>query len=99
MRFYNQQHPFYCGIDLHTRKMYCCIVDQAGQVLVHRNLPTRSDRFLDLIAPYRDGLVVGVECMFSWYWLAPRFPLRDVCYATSRSLGKRQSGTRRLLSF
>ena len=49
MRFYNQQHPFYCGIDLHTRKMYCCIVDQAGQVLVHRNLQTRPDHFLNLI--------------------------------------------------
>ena len=59
MRFYNQQHPFYCGIDLHTRKMYSCIVDQAGQVLVHRNLQTRGDHFLNLIAPYRNGLVVG----------------------------------------
>lgn len=70
MRFYNQQHPFYCGIDLHTRKMYCCVVDAAGEILVHRNLQTRGDHFLNLIAPYRDGLVVGVECMFSWYWLA-----------------------------
>jgi len=70
MRFYTQQHPYYCGIDLHTRKMYVCILDQAGEVLVHRNLQTRGDHFLNLIAPYRDGLVVGVECMFSWYWLA-----------------------------
>ena len=60
MRFYNQQHPFYCGIDLHTRKMYCCVVDAAGEILVHRNLQTRGDHFLSLIAPYRDGLVVGV---------------------------------------
>ena len=28
MRFYNQQHKYYCGIDLHTRKMYVCIIDQ-----------------------------------------------------------------------
>jgi hypothetical protein len=26
--------------------------------------------FLDALAPFRDGLVVGAECMFSWYWLA-----------------------------
>jgi hypothetical protein len=26
--------------------------------------------FLKAIAPYRDGLVVAVECMFTWYWLA-----------------------------
>jgi transposase len=24
----------------------------------------------DAVAPFRDGLVVGVECMFAWYWLA-----------------------------
>ena len=31
MRFYNQQHRFYCGVDLHARTMYLCILDQAGQ--------------------------------------------------------------------
>ena len=25
MRFYNQQRGFYCGIDLHARKMFECI--------------------------------------------------------------------------
>ncbi len=27
MRFYKQQHKFYCGVDLNTKQMYCCIVD------------------------------------------------------------------------
>ncbi|RPH50715.1 MAG: hypothetical protein EHM85_09320 [Desulfobacteraceae bacterium] len=26
MRFYNQQHKNYCGIDLHARKMNVCII-------------------------------------------------------------------------
>ena len=26
--------------------------------------------FLKAIGPYRDGLVVAVECIFTWYWLA-----------------------------
>ena len=34
MRFYQQQHPFYCGIDLHARTMHVCILDQAGQTVV-----------------------------------------------------------------
>ena len=38
MRFYTKQHPFYCGIDLHARTMYVCILDQAGETLVHRNM-------------------------------------------------------------
>jgi transposase len=37
---------------------------------VHKNLPTPPEAFLRLIAPYREDLVVGVEGMFTWYWLA-----------------------------
>ena len=70
MNFYTQQHKHYCGIDLHARAMYVCILDQHGTKLVHKNLPTTPEAFLRLIAPYREDLVVGVECMFTWYWLA-----------------------------
>jgi hypothetical protein len=28
MRFYNGQHRYYCGVDLHTKRMYLCILDQ-----------------------------------------------------------------------
>jgi transposase len=70
MRCYNTQHQFYCGIDLHARAMYVCILHQSGESLVHRNMKTTPETFLNVIAPYREGLVVAVECMFTWYWLA-----------------------------
>jgi transposase len=70
MRFYTQQHAHYCGIDLHARTMYLCVLDQAGDVLLHRNFRCQPEAFLRAIEPYRDDLVVAVECMFSWYWLA-----------------------------
>jgi transposase len=70
MRFYNAQHPFYCGIDLHARAMYVCILNQAGETLLHRNMKTTPEAFLNVIAPYRPDIVVAVECMFTWYWLA-----------------------------
>jgi transposase len=73
MRFYSQQHKFYCGIDLHTRVMYVCITDGAGKILVHKNLRANPDSFARVIEPYREDLVVAVECVFVWYWLA------DVC--------------------
>jgi hypothetical protein len=73
MRFYNRQHTYDCGIDLHVKTMY--VLDGAGQVLVHRNMPSTPAAFLEVVAPYRDGLVVAAECMFTWYWLA------DVCAA------------------
>ena len=34
IRFYTTQHPLYCGIDLHARTMYVCILDQNGELLV-----------------------------------------------------------------
>jgi transposase len=70
MRFYTKQHQFYCGIDLHARTMYVCIVNRDGEILVHRNMPAGPDPFLRAIAPYREDLVVCVECIFTWYWLA-----------------------------
>ena len=70
MRFYNTQHQFYCGIDLHARSMYVCIVSHDGELLVHRNMKAAPEPFLKAIAPYRDGLVVAVECTFTWYGLA-----------------------------
>ena len=53
MRFYNTQHPFYCGIDLHARAMYVCILNQAGETLLHRNMQTTPEALLKVIAPYR----------------------------------------------
>ncbi len=70
MRFYTQQHQYYCGIDLHARTMYLCIIDQTGTVLVHRNMPTEREALVRAIEPYREDLVIGVECIFTWYWIA-----------------------------
>jgi transposase len=70
MRFYDQQHRFYAGIDLHARTLYLCVLDQAGTIVRHVNLKADPNVFLEAIAPFRDGLVVACECMFAWYWLA-----------------------------
>ena len=70
MRFYNVTHKHYCGIDLHARNMYTCVLDQEGKILLHRDLPTTPGMFLKAIAPFRESLVVAVECIFTWYWLA-----------------------------
>jgi hypothetical protein len=33
-------------------------------------MPTTQETFLKAIAPYRRDLVVAVECLLTWYWLA-----------------------------
>ena len=70
MRFYDGQHRFYCGVDLHTKKMYLCIFDHEGNKRLHRNVRAKPHDFLHAIQGFRDDLVVGAECMFTWYWLA-----------------------------
>jgi transposase len=70
MRFYTTQHKFYCGIDLHARTMYLCVLNQEGEVLLHRNMKAGPDPLLQALAPYREDVVVCVECLFTWYWLA-----------------------------
>jgi len=67
MKFYKNQHNYYCGIDLHARTMYICILDSKGNVKFHKNLKTSHDALKGAIKPYLDGLVIAVECMFSYY--------------------------------
>ena len=70
MRFYTQQHTHYCGIDLHARTMYMCILNPEGAILLHRNMKAEPESFLKAVAPFREGLAVAIECIFTWYWLA-----------------------------
>jgi transposase len=70
MRFYDQQHAFYCGVDLHTKRMYLCVLDHEGNKRLHRNVRAKPRDFLNAIQDFRNDLVVGAECMFTWYWLA-----------------------------
>lgn len=46
-RCYGTAHEHVCGIDLHARSMYHCVLGAQGPVF-------------------------GVECMFSWSWVADR---------------------------
>jgi transposase len=76
MKYYTSTTQFNCGIDLHARQMYVCLMDRDGKKLVHTNIKNNDfDFFLKLIAPYKHDLTVCAECMFGWYWLA------DACQA------------------
>jgi transposase len=50
--------------------MDVCILSQSGEIWVHRHMKTAPDTFLNVVAPYRQGLVVAVACMVTWDWLA-----------------------------
>jgi hypothetical protein len=50
--------------------MYVCILSHDGEIVLHRNMKAAPEPFLRAVAPYREGLVVAVEGIFTWYWLA-----------------------------
>ena len=54
MRFYPNQHRHTCGVDLHGRNLYLCILDQQGEIRLHKRLRCDPELFLHAIAPYRD---------------------------------------------
>lgn len=86
MRFYQGQHPFYCGIDLHARTMHLCILDQAGNTVFDKNLPCRPETLLRAIQPYQENLVIGAECMFAWYWVADLCVQQDIAFVLGHAL-------------
>jgi transposase len=86
MRFYTQQHRFYCGVDLHTRTLSLCVLDNAGAIAVEVTMPPDRDRLLAALAPYRDSLVVGCECLFAWYWLADLCAAEQISFVLGHAL-------------
>jgi len=70
MKVHTNQHSYYCGIDLHARKMYVCIINDKGDVKIQKNIPTDADELIALISPFLADILVGVEGVFCWYWPA-----------------------------
>ena len=66
MRFYTNNHAHYCGIDLHAKTMYLCIFDRAGPILLHKNMRSSPETFLAAVEPFREDLVVAVECILRY---------------------------------
>jgi hypothetical protein len=91
MRFYTRQHRHYCGIDLHARTMYLCVLDASGGVLLHKNVRSCPEEFLAAVAPFRDDLVVAVECIFTWYWLADLCAEENICGPKGKFQDDRQA--------
>ena len=70
MKFYTTLHKYYCGIDLHARLLYVCILDEHGNKLVHQKIKADPHQLHKLLKPYIGQVVVGVECMHCWYWVS-----------------------------
>jgi transposase len=66
--------------------MDVCILTHDGEILVHRALKAAPAPFRQVIAPYREDLVVGVACLFTWYWLADLCAREDLPFVLGHAL-------------
>ena len=86
MKFYTNCHPYYCGIDLHARILYVCIIDQQDQILVHKKISASPEALMALLSPYLGNVVVGVECMHCWYWIADWCEMHGIDFILGHAL-------------
>jgi len=99
MKYYTTTTEFNCGIDLHARQMYACVMDRQGKILLHTNIQGNDfEYFLKRVEPYRHDLTVVCECTFNWYWLADacetagiKFVLAHALYAAHIHGGKNKN--------
>jgi hypothetical protein len=66
--------------------MYVCILSHEGAILVHRHMKAAPEPFLKAIAPDREGLIVAVEWMLTWYWLADLCAHEGVAFVLGHAL-------------
>ena len=86
MKFYTKQHAYLCGIDLHAKTMYACVLDSHGEIVDQKNLKSSPAAFLQFIEAYRGDVVVAVECIFTWYWLADLCSEEDIPFVLGHAL-------------
>ena len=87
MKYYTSTTEFNCGIDLHARQMYVCVMDRQGKKLVHTNVKNNDFQFfLKLITPYRHNITICCECMFGWYWLADACQEENLTFVLAHAL-------------
>ena len=66
--------------------MYVCIIDNTNQICFHRNLRTDPDTLRQALDPYMEDVIVGVECTFSWYWVADMCAKENIPFVLGHAL-------------
>jgi transposase len=66
--------------------MYVCILNQDGDIVVHRHMKAKPDALLQSMAPYREDIVVAVDCIFTWYWLADVWAQAEIPFVLGHAL-------------
>jgi transposase len=66
--------------------MYVCILNQDGESMLPRTMQANPEPFLKAIAPSREDIVVAVECMVTWSWLADLCAQHGIAFVLGHAL-------------
>ncbi len=58
MQYYTERHRHTCGVDLHGRNLYLCVLDPNREIVLHRRIDSLENSFE---LAYRETLVLGVS--------------------------------------
>src|SRR5712692_3876607 len=56
----------YVGIDVHRKRSQVAVIEQAGEVLVNRNVPNGTETILKVIGGLPAGTPAAFEAAFGW---------------------------------
>lgn len=60
---------YYCGVDLHDKNMYLCVMKKDGEILLHKKVRNNFEAFKAEVKKYLGEMSVGVESTHNYYWL------------------------------
>ncbi len=60
----------YVGIDVHRKRSQVAVIDQGGEVLANRNVPSGVKPILSVIGGLPAGTKAASGAAFGWGWLA-----------------------------
>jgi transposase len=69
MDFRTINATYYCGVDMHAKTSYFCILDRSGQIMLKRNLENNFALIREYLNPFLPDLALGCESTYNYYWL------------------------------
>ena len=60
---------FYCGIDLHAKDCFLCVIDDQGKTHLKAKVANHIEDILDQLCSFSPRPSVAVESTLNWYWL------------------------------
>lgn len=63
---------FYCGIDLHAKDCFLCVIDDQDRIHLRSKVPNHLPSILDRLEAFSPRPSVVVESTLNWYWLVGR---------------------------